>query len=78
MSCDSVVVSELAKWDSISWGCALDPLEGTRVCRARRWTGKLLRARKARWKRGTARFHDTWFLLDGDVAAVAVADARVF
>jgi len=27
VSCDSVVVSELAKWDSISWGYALDPLE---------------------------------------------------
>ena len=37
-----------------------------------------LRALKARWKRGTARFHDTWVLLDGDVVAVALVIARVF
>jgi len=29
VSCDSVVASELTKWDSISWGWALDPLEGS-------------------------------------------------
>jgi len=49
---------------------------GTRVCRVCWWTGELLRARKARWKRGTARFGDAWILFDGDVAAVALVVAR--
>ena len=29
VSCHSVVVSELVKWDSTSWGGALDPIEGS-------------------------------------------------